>query len=211
MSQSFPEDIFDKAHDISFAVFRVAAIVKNLKLKSALEDGAVDLVKELDNGAVDKLRALVKLSASVSEVKPVNAEVLERELVGLNSAMESAITELVIGNSAAAEEEIDLSKVFADSTEESKSANGKRENPPAGGEILSPHIVNRQSAILDFIRELPNGCRMRDLTARFSDVSERTLRNDLQSLVQEGLIERVGSQGPFSSFGVVTRNEIIVL
>jgi len=203
MSQFFPKDVFDKVHDISFAVFRVASIVKNFKLKTALEDAAVDLIGDLDDGAVDKLRVLVRLSASVNEVKPVNAEVLERELAALNSAMQSAITELVIGN----DEEIDLNEVFADSENEAEDTDAKK----AKDETLSPQVANRQSAIIDFIRQLPNGCRMRDLTARFSDVSERTLRNDLQVLVAEGLIERVGSQGPFASYRPVTKKEIIAL
>ncbi len=206
MSHSLPKSVFDKAHDISFAVFRVSTVVKNFKIKIALEEAAVDLVSELTSGAVDKLSILVKLAASINEIKPVNAEVLERELINLNSAIQSAITESVIGNSAAAEEDVDLEEVFAGSATAG--------NPTVAGEkeeVLSPHIVNRQSAILEFIRQLPNGCRMRDLTARFPDVSERTLRNDLQNLMAEALIERIGSQGPFSSFRAVTKQEIIAL
>jgi len=200
MSHLLPKSVFDKAHDISFAVFRVSTVVKNFKMKVALEEAAIDLISQLDSMAVDKLRALVRLTASVNEIKPMNAEVLERELYGLNSAIQSAITESVIGNSAAAEEEIDLNEVFADSEIEVDDT-----------KTLSPHIVNRQSAILEFMRQLPDGCRMRDLTARFPDVSERTLRNDLQTLVSEGLTERVGPQGPFGSFRAVTKKEIIAL
>lgn len=201
MSPSFPKHVFDKAHDIAFAVFRVAAIVKNMKLRVALEGGAVDLVNELNAGAVDKLGALVRLAASINEIKPINAEILEKELEALNSTIQSAITESVIGN----DEDVDLEEVFSES-ESATTGNGEKSDK------LSPHIVNRQSAILEFIRQLPNGCRMRDLTARFQEVSERTLRNDLQALLAECLIERVGStQGPFSSFRAVTKKEIIAL
>jgi len=58
MSHSFHKHILDKAHDISFAVFRVAAIVKNMKLRMALEDAAVELVSDTA-AAVDKLGALL--------------------------------------------------------------------------------------------------------------------------------------------------------
>lgn len=200
MSYSFPKHVFNKAHDISFAVFRVSTVVKNFKMKVALEEAAVDLIRQLDGMAVDKLSVLVKLAASINEIKPVNAEVLERELINFNSAIQSAITESVIGN----DEDVDLEEVFSES--ESATAGNEEKN-----EELSPHIVNRQSAILEFIRQLPNGCRMRDLTARFLEVSERTLRNDLQNLISEGLVERVGVSGPFSLFRPVTKKEIIAL
>ncbi len=203
MSHSFHKHVFDKAHDISFAVFRVSTVVKNFKMKLALEEAAVDLIRQLDGMAVDKLRTLVRLTASVNEIKPMNAEVLERELINLHSAIQSAITESVIGN----DEEINLKEVFA----ESNSATNGNSADEEKDDKLSPHIVNRQSAIIEFIRQLPDGCRMRDLAARFPDVSERTLRNDLQNLTAEGLIERAGSQGPFSSFRAVTKKEIIAL
>lgn len=203
MSSSFPKHIFNKAHDISFAVFRVAAIVKNMKLRIALEDGAVDLISHLAADAVDKLCVLIKLAASINEIKPINAEILDRELNALNSAIQSAIAESAIGN----DEEPDLKEVFAE-LESAESGNVSAEEKD---EKVSQHIINRQSAILEFIRQLPDGCRMRDLTAKFSDVSERTLRNDLQSLMVEGLVERVGSQGPLSSFRAVTKEDIIAL
>lgn len=204
MSPLLPKSVYDKAHDISFAVFRVATVVKNFKLKVALEDAAIDLIRDIDGQAVDKLGTLVRLAASINEIKPVNAEVLGRELNSLNSAIQSAITESVIGN----DEEIDLEETFVESD-----AGNSGSTAVAGekSDKISPHIVNRQSAILEFIRQLPNGCRMRDLTARFPEVSERTLRNDLQNLTAEGLIERAGSQGPFSSFRAVTKKEIIAL
>ena len=51
---------------------------------------------------------------------------------------------------------------------------------------------------------------MRDLLIKFPEVSERTLRNDLQDLNAEGLVERLG-KGAFSSFRAVTKHEIIAL
>ena len=57
----------------------------------------------------------------------------------------------------------------------------------------------RQSAILDRIRQSGN-CRMTDLRHVFPDVSERTLRYDLEQLVNNGLIERVGNSGPATSY-----------
>ena len=137
----------------------------------------------------------------------MNAEVLYRELDKLSSAIQSVIHESAIGN----DEEVDLEEVFAElacgePVEPNSATSGNEEKD----EEISPHIANRQSAILEFIRQLPNGCRMRDLTGRFPEVSERTIRNDLQALLGERLIERAG-KGPFSSFRAVTKQEIIAL
>jgi len=205
-----PKSVFDKAYDISFAVFRVVATVNNAKLKSALEDSAVDLILELDDQAVDKLGALVRLAASVNEMKTLNAEVLLRELDNIKVEIQSAISQSAIGN----EDEVDLSNSFADSSEQPVHLGAtqvhKQEDEEKDIKINS-NIANRQSAILSFIRQLPNGCRMRDLIVKFPEVSERTLRNDLHDLTTEGLVERVGSQGPFASFRGVTKKEIIAL
>ena len=80
MSLNLPKSVFGKAHDIGFAVFRVAHVVKNMRLRMALEDAAVDLVASPADGTVDKLLALIKLTASINEIRALNAEVLEREV-----------------------------------------------------------------------------------------------------------------------------------
>ena len=59
----------------------------------------------------------------------------------------------------------------------------------------------RQSAIINRIKSgNGNGCRLKDLLAEFPDVSERTLRYDLQRLCEQGIIERMGNGGPSSYY-----------
>lgn len=53
----------------------------------------------------------------------------------------------------------------------------------------------RQSAILDKIRQSGN-CRLKDIQEMLLDCSERTIRYDLQTLAERGLIERIGVGGP---------------
>lgn len=64
----------------------------------------------------------------------------------------------------------------------------------------------RQMAIYELIRqfgkESGNGCRMRDLQESFSGVSERTIRYDLEKLMEMGLIERAGQSGPSTYYKV---------
>ncbi|MDO8664055.1 MAG: hypothetical protein Q7K44_00665 [Candidatus Liptonbacteria bacterium] len=64
----------------------------------------------------------------------------------------------------------------------------------------------RQSAIIEKLGQTENlsaqaglpadkvGCRLNELQAIFPDVSERTLRYDLESLISRGLVERLGSR-----------------
>lgn len=205
----------DLAREISFAVFRVAKLIEQPKLKSALESAAVDLVTEcgtipylsyVPKGIrlpylpyIEKLNELIRLAEAVGEIKPINSHVLQRELQALYFAIATAVNN---------KEEPNLAEFFAEKaklpaiSQPAPFLTIKREK--------SNSIVLRQSAILIFIRELPNGCRMRDLLTKFPEVSERTLRNDLQDLNSEGLVERLGKRA-HSSFRAVTKQEIIAL
>ncbi len=53
----------------------------------------------------------------------------------------------------------------------------------------------RQMAILDKIRQ-SGSCRMRDIQEILPDSSERTIRYDLEGLIERKLIERTGNGGP---------------
>lgn len=73
------------------------------------------------------------------------------------------------------------------------------ENNPAiankkSGNVNS--VEDKQMAILETIKERVF-CRLRDLIALYPEMSERTLRYNIQKLIDKGLIERVGS-GPGS-------------
>ncbi len=147
---------------------------------------------------IENLSGLVKLAEAVGEMKAENAEVLERELRKLHSAIAEST------NVEAHLNEVDLSKVF-DELPKKADFIGKEPNLDQ---------KERQSAILNFIRQLPNGCRMKDLIRGFSGVSERTLRNDLQILISERAIERIGSQGPnsyFRALSQVTQGGVVAL
>jgi hypothetical protein len=57
----------------------------------------------------------------------------------------------------------------------------------------------RQSAILGKIRQ-SGYCRLKDIQEIIPESSERTLRYDLQKLIDKGSVERVGSGGPASFY-----------
>ncbi len=75
-------------------------------------------------------------------------------------------------------------KTDAEDTEEPIGANKEAFSP------ISSSI--RQSSILNMVRKSGN-CRIKDLQEMFSQYSERTIRYDLESLIQKKLIERVGA------------------
>ena len=59
----------------------------------------------------------------------------------------------------------------------------------------------RHSIILNKVKE-SGYCRLRDLQNIFPDVSERTIRYDLEKLVNSGSIERFGNGGPSTYYRV---------
>lgn len=215
MTGSYEMEVLERAREVASAIFRVAGLVRHPKLKSELTSAAVELVARcgeipylpyIPAGAslpylpyIENLSGLVKLAEAVGEMKLENANVLNRELKELYSAIaESTNVESHLG-------EIDLSNDFKEAAVISNNFIDKEPNLDQ---------KERQSAILSFIRQLPNGCRMKDLIRSFSSVSERTLRNDLQILISERVIERIGSQGPNSYFRVlsqVTRSGVATL
>lgn len=192
MSLVPPLEAVRLAHDIAFAVFRVAALVRHKILRIEIETAAIYLLKDLEFADIERLERLVRLAEDVGEMAEINAIVLSRELDNLREVKlsYSAIAESIAG----LESQIDLEEIF-DKTEKSRRNKEKQ---------LLVRVKERHSAILESIRQLPDGCRMKDLVSQFPRVSERTLRSDIQRLIDQGLLERSGGKsGPFSYFRVV--------
>lgn len=192
MSKSL--EVSNLAHDIASAVFRVAALVRHERLRKELEVVAVELVREIEPKAVDSLERLVCLTEAVGEISEVNAEVLCRELGNLRRMINTETAESISG----VLNTVDLETIF----------NEKGVNTGKSGEEIRDQ-GKRQEAILGYIRKFPNGCRMRQLSAEFSNFSERTVRTDIQKLIGKGLVLKVGSKtGPFSYFRVVDSSNL---
>lgn len=218
-------NVSDHAREISFAVFRVCALIDQPVLRAALESAAVNLtVKSISSTdeatvSINELEQLVRLSEAIGEIKPLNSKVLVRELSKLR---------LAIGRPADKIEDVDLEAMFGKGgkIDTAKSVSDQSATPISQSEVHvesksepaeiikftrpssldTNQASNRQSAILQFIKGLPNGCRMKDMIERFPSVSERTLRNDLQALISSGSIERFGAiQGPFSYYRIKNR------
>ena len=81
-----------KAFDISFAVFRVAALIKKLPLRLELEKLATEFVSLVGKSNLDEalnlssaLKNVIKLGEVIFEIKQINAGVLLREIGSFES------------------------------------------------------------------------------------------------------------------------------
>ncbi|MBI3046110.1 MAG: DeoR family transcriptional regulator [Candidatus Harrisonbacteria bacterium] len=208
--------IRDKAREISYALIRVAWYVKREDLRSRLEALAVELLENssrvsadssLDNAnkalaTISVLDGLVRLGHSIYEIEPVNATILVRELDSLNAAIRQSgnLNEVLP----------DLETFFRARLPEVPEENNKKEESLDSESKVNNNGLNaaiRQSAIINRIKS-GNGCRFKDLLVEFPDVSERTLRYDLQRLCEQGVIERVGNGGPASYYKAAVQSVI---
>jgi len=168
---------YPKAKELIFVINRLAVNVNYQPLKNKLESWSLKLLEELALEDPKKsikaslvLRSLLDFGRSIYQIEPINADLVIQELEKLNAAIRQSYSLP------------DLPDFFNDS------------NIKDVVEEDGLDATIRQSAIMEKIRQLPN-CQLKDLMRSFADVSERTLRYDLQKLFNQGLIERVGA-GP---------------
>lgn len=211
--------IDQKAKEISYALFRVAVYVRRAYLKDRIEQLAFQLseqvaTEDLKAGikTLTSLSILVELGKQVYEIEKNNALVLLLEFGALNAAMRQ-IAELDSANAGIPVLESMFSKQPISLTTANAAITNEDSARPLPG-IMRDSAINqangngsgngitatiRQSAILDKIRQ-SNNLPLKDIIAAFPEVSERTMRYDLQKLCAQGLIDRVGNGGPASYY-----------
>ena len=224
--------ISQKSHDISYATFRVATLVRNKKLRAELEIAAIDLVSKYEEAfdkesllyipnVVDKLERLIMFAESIGEIKAINASVLKRELNNLQTAIDFHAN--TFKGNPNGNQDLYISSMFSangNTMEENKfHQQAKRSNNPnASGSFNISNVSNisndsnvsknsneisvRQMAILRLIKET-EFCRLRNITEAMPNISERTVRNEIQSLIDKNLVRRMGGGGPHSYFEVL--------
>jgi len=171
---------------------------------------------------ISSLDGLIRLGYSIYEIEPVNATILVRELDGLDSAIRQ------FGNLPFNEEALPDIDNFFSKTPNAVQSDLKRESVQVGKTQDSINVMDfsldgpvereevvvtsavainntslnaamRQSAIINKIKSTATR-KLKDLLTEFPEVSERTLRYDLQRLCGQGVIERVGNGGPASYY-----------
>ena len=223
---NFNQYLAKKAYEISYALFRVAAVLKRRALADHLENQALLLLthtigEEYMKSSVTavSIEYLVKFGEDLGIINGENGRLVSAEL----RAFHSAIVEF---EKSAKIEAADLQSIFSKPqlpvgvtaelhTSESAIRSSGAENIERGtrettrdargvgsengnGNGNGNNVVKaamRQAAILERIRQ-NNDSRLRDIQEWLTDVSERTIRYDLQNLIGQGLVERLGSGGP---------------
>ncbi len=233
-----------KAYEISYALFRMAAVARRPSFADSMESRGLSLldaaVAEDYEGARITARGieyLLRFGADVGVLSQANVGIVVRELAVFNSAIAESqksanILPNVELNGVFSKLPLPVAKKVADfqnEISESGSKDGElplssghnsavgcagftEEKPTnARGDSEGHNIVKsamRQSAIFERIRQngnLPDGrvgCRLKEIQEFLPETSERTLRYDIQNLIEKGLVERVGSGGPATYYKV---------
>lgn len=177
-----------------------------------LENSAIACVDSGDGIAINKvfknisaLDVLVRLGYSIYEIEPINATVLVRELDSFNSAIRQ------FGNLDS--KLPDIESLFSKTPPINNNDELKKEDT-GGNQLTLNTSLNKQhrgsndaktrhAAIVGLIKSgIEGNCRLKDIIAAFPNVSERTLRYNLQKLCEQGEIERVGNGGPASYYHI---------
>jgi len=218
--------IDQKSQQISLALIRIAVQVRRQDLRSRLERIAFQLLEDVAGDQfefalndIEIIRSLSELGKNIYQIEPINEKILTQELGVLESAIRQ---DFGIGSGKVDIGDI-FSKPLA--IPESYSNNNQgvdaaspilepvlNNNPDLTTDFgLNNHQVNsnvhsngngnginstiRQSAIIDIIRQ-SGKAGLKDVLSIFPDVSERTIRYDLQKLCNQGVIGRIGNGGP---------------
>ena len=193
-----------KSQEISLALIKISIYVRRKELRQRLERLAFQLVEDSASRnfeelliAADALDGLVKFGKLIYEIEPINATLLLQNLNEFNVEIRQRVG---LGSSKMEESE-SARAIYQAENGNSHSDNG---NGNGNGNGISGTI--RQSAMIEKIRQSGNAA-MKDLIASFPEVSERTLRYDLQKLCMQGVVERIGNGGP-SSYYIVSNKAV---
>jgi predicted transcriptional regulator/predicted hydrocarbon binding protein len=253
-----------KAYELCYAIFRVAALVERSDLKERLERLAASLLERVSSGELEvrknteSLRAIIMIADGIGEIRHINSKVLLREI----GRLEQMLEEIKASRTNACE--FDIEKMFSEassfvkeeikntirSVQERKKADLQNESGrriPNNSEIdrgvakenrqnmtmhldsatrqtnsATPQEKNSQGVInnlsseerlMAIYRRIQRGnASLKDLFAEFgssgSQPSERTLRYDLQRLVEEGKIVRIGNGGPGTYYSLPEKDTV---
>jgi hypothetical protein len=230
--------ILTKAYEVAYALFRLASQIKEVdfseRLRSAgaaLLEGAAAEDYPATTRAIQVMECLVKFGGDVNVIGVANADVILREIYALDVAIAER-------KKAIKTDDINIAEIFSkpepainphaharesirqkyEPAMEPAPAIYETANEPAIGRVgieePSSNINGilksaiRQTAILDRIRQFGN-CRLKDIQEILPGASERTIRYDLQTLLEQNLIERIGNAGPSVFYRVSQTAQVV--
>ncbi|MEK7093877.1 MAG: hypothetical protein AAB903_00880 [Patescibacteria group bacterium] len=222
MNEDFDRSPYTKkAFELAYAMLRISHSIKSEIISNRLEHFAHKLLEVFSGGRYEEGASLIEESAWFIRLW-TDLAVIHRHL-GESLLLElSKLKGLALEASTAATLPRSVEDLFPSSfSSPSQPQPEKRKErvvhlPPRRLEERSASSSvkqssfhydssNRQSAIIEFVKEKSvsgNGdgvCRMKEIQDKFPFVSERTLRYDLQKMIEQRILERVGG-GPMSAY-----------
>ncbi len=175
-----------KTKELIYSLMRIAITIHNEELRIKINSWSLQLFEDLtledfkrSLEAIRLLSEFIKFGKMIYEIEPANADILVAELDNLESAIRQQ-------NSFAGLPSV--KELFSDNN--IIEVRNEIDEPDAN----SLNAVIRQSSLLEKVRQFSkDGCQMKDLMPAFPEVSERTIRYDLQKLLNQDLIIRVGN------------------
>ena len=203
--------ILTKAYEVAYALFRLAAQMREMDFAEPLRASGTAMLAAVaaeDYAAAGRslrvAECLVKFGGDVGLIGTPNVDVMTREIFALDAAIAER-------KAVAKTDEVNVAEIFSKSeaagivphlVETARSEEPAMKPAPMRMEEFraqprqpSNDSAIRQEAILNRIRQSGN-CRMKDIQEMLPDASERTIRYDLQTLLEQNLIERIGNAGP---------------
>jgi len=209
-----------QAQQLSLALIKISVSARRIEFRKRLERVAFDLLElsacrdfEGVSSIVTVSKELITFGKIIYEIEPMNAEFLlgecetinkmARDLVGADIEMETPerTLEEIFNKRTENRDEGGIDMEREKKNEYSKKREEKKIIRQSGNGIENPAM--RQSAILEEIgRKSGNSAQVREIMSSFPNISERTLRYDLQKLCKEGVVRRIGN-GPSTLYEAV--------
>ncbi len=189
--------VVKKAYELAYAAFRISESVPDKRsFQEPLEAMALGLLNaalEGDKLGIEKsigfLTIYLRFGSDAGLVSQENRDLMIAEMGKLDSALAGL-------NQAKNAPHVELGKIFTPMDLAAPMRNPARTRQTKSEfQTDSSSFKDREKVILERIRQLGN-CRLKDITEALPDSSERTIRYDLQALLGEGVLERVGNGGP---------------
>lgn len=215
--------ILTKAYEVAYALFRLAGQMQEKDFAESLRASGTALLSAAaaeDYAPAERslrvMECLVKFGGDVGMIGNPNVDVMMREIYALDAAIAER-------KSSIKTDEVNVAEIFSKPEIAAHSQDVSREREPepkpateSGMQTISamdePYLPNiqkpepairqsandsalRQNIILERIRQSGN-CRLKDIQDVLPNTSERTIRYDLQTLLEQNLIERIGNAGP---------------
>jgi hypothetical protein len=204
--------ILTKTYEVAYALFRLAAAMVEKDFAEQLRASGTALLSAAaaeDYSAAERslrvMECLVKFGGDVGLIGTQNVDVLTREIFALDAAIAERKT-------VAKTDEVNVAEIFARPEAEFKNQEppvrihveqaqeAEPNTEPAIRQSANDYVGRndsaiRQEAIVNRIRQTGN-CRLKDIQDVLPNISERTIRYDLQTLLERGLVERIGNAGP---------------